>query len=217
MRQAKRPRGRPRDDSKRVALLDAARSLLLTLGPDVTTDEIAASAGVSKSTLYANFTDKDGLIEAVIRREAEVTITDAEFVSLIEGDVTPDTLVRFGFRYLSFVNSHDLIGWDRLIASLEVSRPELSRHFFDLGPGRGQRLLEILLSHAVRQKLLVDVPPDIAADLLTGLWLGFVNLEIKLRVRPPLTENEVMERVRRGVDMFLQVYGSASPSHDHRR
>ncbi len=79
MAEQKRSRGRPHDSSKATALLNAARELFLSAGPDVTTDQIAAAAGVSKSTLYSNFGDKDGLIEAVIRREADLTVTDEAF------------------------------------------------------------------------------------------------------------------------------------------
>lgn len=206
MDKVKRPRGRPKDASKRVALLDAARNLFLTDGPNVTTEEVAAEAGVSKSTLYANFTDKSALIEAVLRREADRTITDEEFESFVENGVTVETLTRFGVRYLSFVNSPELAGWDRLIASIQADRPELARHFFDLGPGRNQRLLEALLSQALQNELRVPMRPKEAADLLTGLWLGFVNLEVKLGVRPPLTSDEVVARVKHGVSIFAKLH-----------
>ena len=68
MTKENRPRGRPKDDSKRVALLDAARALFLSRGPEVTMEEIAATAGVAKATLYAKFTDKESLVEAVDRK-----------------------------------------------------------------------------------------------------------------------------------------------------
>ncbi|MCW4628298.1 hypothetical protein [Marinomonas rhodophyticola] len=44
-----------------------------------------------------------------------------------------------------------------------------------------------------------------AADILTGLWLGFVNLEIKLGVRPPLTDIEMEERVKQGIENLLKI------------
>ena len=43
---------------------------------DVTTGDVAAAAGVAKATLYANFKDKDELIEAVISRESEHVVAD---------------------------------------------------------------------------------------------------------------------------------------------
>ncbi|WP_236638486.1 TetR/AcrR family transcriptional regulator [Mangrovicoccus ximenensis] len=188
-------------------MLDAARQLLLTKGPDVTIDEIAAAAGVSRSTVYANFAGKDDLVEAVIRSEADRTITEDGFASLVRGTVGKATLVEFGLRYVGFVNSHDLIGWDRVIASLEAVRPDLPGRFFELGPGRGQRLLERLLDKAAADGLIAAPSIAVAADQLTGLWLGFSNLEVKLGVRPPLSDAEIVERVTAGVEIFLRYYG----------
>lgn len=216
MDEIKRPRGRPKDTSKRVALLDAARDLFLSAGPNVTTEQVAAHAGVAKSTLYANFPDKAALIEAVLRREADRTITDEEFNEYLQSEMTPETLTQFGVRYLSFVNSAELAGWDRLLSAFGMSEPDLTRHFFDIGPGRNQRLLEELLAHAIHQDLLEPVRPDWAADLLTGLWLGFVNLEIKLGVRAPLSREEVFDRVKRGLLVFLQVYGKDVSNNGHK-
>ncbi|WP_109468861.1 TetR/AcrR family transcriptional regulator [Albibacillus kandeliae] len=204
----KRPRGRPKDISKQAALLDAARRLLLSKGPEVSVDEIASVAGVSKSTIYANFQGKDDLVEAVIRREADRTITQGEFDALLQTEVTADTLVEFGRRYVGFINSHDLIGWDRVIASLDCEGPELPGKFFDLGPGRGQRFLERLLDKAIVDGLIHTDSTTRAADQLTGLWLGFSNLEVKLGIRPPLTVKQVDAQVATGVAVFLRYYGA---------
>lgn len=204
--QAKRPRGRPKDDAKRTALLDAARLLFLARGIEVGMDEVAAKAGVAKATLYANFSDKSTLIEAVIRREADITITDDQFARATEVPIA-EALAAFGTRYVNFINNRDLLGWDRLIASLEAQEDELPKRFFEAGPGRGQRILAALIEHAIARGQLRQASSAEAADALTGLWLGFVTLEIKLGVRPPLTEVEIRQRVARGVDIFLTVYG----------
>ncbi|RMC36632.1 TetR/AcrR family transcriptional regulator [Paracoccus alkanivorans] len=208
MPKTKRSRGRPKDESKRTALLDAARTLLLATGPEVTTDNIASRAGVSKSTLYANFADKKTMIEAVIRREADLTITDEEFASFSQERLTPESLVSFGIRYVTFINQRELAGWDRLIASIATEHPEFHKKIFELGPGRAQQLLIQLLKQGMQQGFLAQVDADVAADVLTGLWLGFVNIEVKLGVRDPLSEHEVEKRVQRGVSIFLHVYGS---------
>lgn len=204
MVEEKRPRGRPRDDTKRTAVLEAARALFLSKGPDVTLDEVAATAGVAKATVYGNFADKDGLIEEVIRRESSSTILDDDFRAIKDAEIS-DALLDFGQRYVRFINSRDLLGWDRLIASLSA-RANVARHFFDMGPGRAQRLLTELIDHAAKSGALDVADAGQAADELTGLWLGFVNLEIKLGVRKPLTTTEIEQRVARGVAIFLTVY-----------
>lgn len=207
MNLVKRQRGRPQDNSKTVAILDSARSLFLTKGPNVTLDEIATSSGVAKATLYAKFKDKKAIIEAVIRRESDLTITAEQFTRFSQMPIS-DALNEFGLQYLAFINNRDLLNWDRLIAALELQNSDLPKRFFDLGPGRGQSLLTKLIEQAIVSGQLSQCNPAQAADTLTGLWLGFVNLEIKLGVRAPLTKSEMKDRVTQGIKNFLIIHGA---------
>ena len=207
MNLVKRQRGRPQDNSKTVAILDSARSLFLTKGPNVTLDEIATSSGVAKATLYAKFKDKKAIIEAVIRRESDLTITAEQFTRFSQMPIS-DALHEFGLQYLAFINNRDLLNWDRLIAALELQNSDLPKRFFDLGPGRGQSLLTKLIEQAIVSGQLSQCNPAQAADTLTGLWLGFVNLEIKLGVRAPLTKPEMKDRVTQGIKNFLIIHGA---------
>ena len=119
MSETPRQKGRPKDPLKTQAILQAARKLFLEQGLEVTTAEIARVAGVAKATLYANFSDKEHLIEAVLRQESDLTISDHDFAQrhhlpLIE------VLTAFGYRFVRFINQRELTGWDRLIASAAV-------------------------------------------------------------------------------------------------
>jgi len=202
----KRQRGRPKDEAKVTALFDAARGLFLKKGIDVTLEEIARHAKVSKATIYSRVASKEELIEAVIRRESDLTITGDDFKAS-DGQLIKEALIVFGMRYLKFINSRELYGWDRLIVSASAMHPELPRKFFDAGPGRGQKMLTDIIAKASSKGELSELDPGIAADDLTGLWLGFVNLEIKLGARKPLTNVEIAQKVSRGVNLFLKIYG----------
>lgn len=205
MTNSNRPRGRPKDGSKREALLKAARQLFLMRGVDVTTEEIALEAKVAKATLYANFSDKEELIEAVIRKESDRTVTNEEFEKSRAMPIET-ALTAFGIRYLNFINQRESLGWDRLIASAAVRNPELARRFFAAGPGRGQTILRNMIASAMDRGELDQADPETAADDLSGLWLGFVNLEVKLYSREPLTKPEIERRVARGIQLFLSLY-----------
>lgn len=207
---ATRARGRPKDESKRVALLDAARTLFLAHGLDVTTDEIAARAGVAKATLYANFPDKDALLEAVIRRESDLTITDDDFLGSQDVPIEA-ALLAFGNRFMGFLNRRDLAGWDRLLASAAARQPQLAKRFFDAGPERGQRLLTQMIASAVARGELRAENPEQATEDLTGLWIGFSSLRIKLGVSKPLTRAQIEAKVAHGVRIFLAIYGKSPP------
>ncbi len=131
MSETPRQKGRPKDPLKTQAILQAARKLFLEQGLEVTTAEIARVAGVAKATLYANFSDKEHLIEAVLRQESDLTISDHDFAQrhhlpLIE------VLTAFGYRFVRFINQRELTGWDRLDrlgcrASPRSPRPLLRR------------------------------------------------------------------------------------------
>ena len=202
----KRRRGRPKDQAKVTALFNAARDLFLAKGLDVTLEEIARHANVSKATIYSRVANKEELIEAVIRRESDLTITGDEFHNS-DNLAIREALVAFGTRYLYFINGRKLHGWDRLIASASAAHPDLPRKFFDAGPGRGQKMLTEIIARACSKDELSALDPEIAADDLTGLWLGFVNLEIKLGAREPLTSAEIDRKAARGVNLFLKNYG----------
>ncbi|MGM1200063.1 TetR/AcrR family transcriptional regulator [Klebsiella pneumoniae] len=193
MSETPRQKGRPKDPLKTQAILQAARKLFLEQGLEVTTAEIARVAGVAKATLYANFSDKEHLIEAVLRQESDLTISDHDFAQrhhlpLIE------VLTAFGYRFVRFINQRELTGWDRLIASAAVRHPDLPGRFYAAGPGRGT---------------LRACDPQEAADELAGLWLGMTSLAIKLGARPPLSDDEIKQRVERALDVFLRAYSLA--------
>ncbi|MGP4752654.1 TetR/AcrR family transcriptional regulator C-terminal domain-containing protein [Agrobacterium pusense] len=128
-------------------------------------------------------------------------------VSSVRVTVDQGSFDAFGTRYLNFINGRELHGWDRLIASASTAHPDLPRKFFDAGPGRGQKMLTEIIAKALSKGELCALDPGVAADDLTGLWLGFVNLEIKLGARQPLTDAEIQHKVARGVDLFLKIYG----------
>ncbi|MGF8623183.1 TetR/AcrR family transcriptional regulator C-terminal domain-containing protein, partial [Klebsiella pneumoniae] len=44
---------------------------------------------------------------------------------------------------------------------------------------------------------------------LAGLWLGMTSLAIKLGARPPLSDDEIKQRVERALDVFLRAYSLA--------
>ncbi len=190
MSETPRQKGRPKDPLKTQAILQAARKLFLEQGLEVTTAEIARVAGVAKATLYANFSDKEHLIEAVLRQESDLTISDHDFAQrhhlpLIE------VLTAFGYRFVRFINQRELTGWDRLIASAAVRHPDLPGRFYAAGPGRAQQMLEAIIAEAIEAGTLRACDPQEAADELAGLWLGMTSLALNLAqdLRCPTTKS----------------------------
>jgi TetR/AcrR family transcriptional repressor of mexJK operon len=173
---------------------------------DVTTGDVAAAAGVAKATLYANFKDKDELIEAVISRESEHVVAD-DLIQVQPGTTFGQVLRNFGVQYVRFVNQTDIAGWDRLIAHGSKCMPELRLRFYDAGPGRWNRLLAQLLGNGVERGRLRPLNDTQAAEDLSALWMGSTSLEVKLGVRQPLDDENLLAKVDHGIDVFSAFTG----------
>src|SRR3954451_6188482 len=111
----RRARGTEHRRARREDLVAAAVEAVRLARPDCAVDDVARSAGVSKTVIYRYFTDKDELVDAVLERIATVILLPrllgeiaaeraddraglraviAAFVSLIE-----DEPELYGFAY----------------------------------------------------------------------------------------------------------------------
>lgn len=113
--------------ARREDLVAAAVEAVRTAGPDFAVDDVARSAGVSKTVIYRYFTDKDELVDAVLERISSVILLPrllgeitaehaddraalraviAAFVSLIEDE--PE-LYRFAYAHAGRSGRADLV------------------------------------------------------------------------------------------------------------
>lgn len=208
----RRRRGRPKSKVTREAIIAVARELFLEIGPDVPVEVIATRARISKPLLYRQFRDKDDLIEAVLGRETEET-TSRQQAGKYGATELAEALVIFGVRYVRLLNDQ-LRGWGHIIVSMLPRHPDLARRFFEMGPAKDHAYLVALIAAGVAQNILVvDNPAEAAGDLL-GSWLGIPGLEINLRAREPMTDDEIATRVERGVARFMQFHATQEQPSD---
>jgi AcrR family transcriptional regulator len=113
--------------ARREDLVGAAVEAVRRTGPDFAVDDVARSAGVSKTVIYRYFSDKDELVDAVLERistavllprllgelvlehaddRAALRAVIAAFVSLIEDE--PE-LYRFGYAHAGRSGRADLV------------------------------------------------------------------------------------------------------------
>jgi AcrR family transcriptional regulator len=113
--------------ARREDLVAAAVEAVRAAGPDFAVDDVARSAGVSKTVIYRYFTDKDELVDAVLERISTVILLPrllgeiavehpddraslraviAAFVSLIEDE--PE-LYRFAYAQAGRSGRADLV------------------------------------------------------------------------------------------------------------
>jgi AcrR family transcriptional regulator len=96
----------------RVLLLDAARKLIAERGADaVTMDEIAATAGVGKGTLFRRFGSRAGLMMVLLDADERALQEAFLFGPPPLGPAAPplERLLAYGRERLKFVHAHGAV------------------------------------------------------------------------------------------------------------
>jgi len=161
------------DHAKEVAILDAARELMFTKGPaKLSMEAVARKAGVSKVTLYNRFSNKNVLIEALIRRQSNELIKHLGITP--EARISPrQALYKFGQRLLSFILSQDNLNFLRLLGSVPEADRDLLQGIYDYGVQASQLALSQWLSSglfAAWQTLQLTVPTKLTGVPLRQCW-----------------------------------------------
>jgi AcrR family transcriptional regulator len=155
--------GRPRSSEKDTAILQAALQLLASHGfTRMTLDQVAAAAGVSKSTIHLRWRTKADLVTAALesmRQAAPRALT---------GDTRADLvgLLRDFAAVLARVRGMPMIG---TCLAEEAHTPELLQLLRERTVlPRRELLLEVLAAAAGRGELREGVDPEVVASALLG-------------------------------------------------
>lgn len=155
--------GRPRDRAAGDAILDATLKLLAEEGYEgLTTDRIAAVAGVGKATIYRRWSSKEEVVAAAaMRLSAEVPTPDT-------GDLEAD--LRAIAEGLAAVFAQPATA--RLVAALLARMPHDPALAENLRQGflaARRRAAHVVLEHArERGEIASGVDLEIAVDLLAA-------------------------------------------------
>lgn len=199
--------GRPKNASKRHAILEAAKQLFLSKGYENTSlDSIAAAANVSKLTLYSHFRDKSDLHFQALRSRCE-ELTSAHL---------PTT-------------NHRAVG-DRLLAAAQVlfelmTEPEaIAVHRSIVAGARWLQHIPELYWRAVPQHLFEEVArvlrkehergaidiqhPHKAASHFMSLVKGDLHEDLLLGRVAGLDPQSVAEHLREAIAVFQRAYAA---------
>ncbi|MEM7451407.1 MAG: TetR/AcrR family transcriptional regulator [Pseudomonadota bacterium] len=200
--------GRPKSDSKRVAIMQAATGHFMSEGYERTSmDAIATAAGVSKQTVYSHFANKDALFRECILNKIRRYGLDLK-------DFEPDTPLRdvlesTGRRFLDLMSDEDVICMYRLLIAETTAFPKLAYAFWETGPTQTiAAIANVLSERSARGECRIDDPKVAAGDFLSLVESHY----LKRRLMRHITEIDPDERdahVTRCVDQFLRL-------HDHR-
>lgn len=192
----------PRSDAERAAqrarLLDGAMAAVRRVGPDVSVDEMAAEAGVSKPVLYSAFGGKDGIADAIaleLADRAERTLIAALATA---GPLDLDRAARTAIDILIGIVVDDPQIYEFLVRSIRAS---------------DQGLLDNALVRSLHERVgtltrLVapTVDPALVSVLTHGAFgFAFASVESWQRAREPSQEELVDALARVVVQGFRSI------------
>ncbi|PPF87205.1 TetR/AcrR family transcriptional regulator [Pseudoclavibacter sp. RFBJ3] len=164
-----RKRGRPtaeEREERRDQILDAAVALFVSNGyGQVTVDEIAAVARVTKRTIYTYFGDKAEVFTAAIER--------FRARDLANHGATAESLLETAARLVFVLHSDNAVGLHRLMIGEAAQFPELASGFYSSGPrGYVALLAQCLPPASGLVQVKTDAEALALAEALFGLLLG---------------------------------------------
>ena len=199
-----------RSARKRQTILSAGRGLFLSNGYQGTSvDQIAASAEVSKQTVYKHFGDKQELLLTIVNDALDSTVTP--FLGRIAtlGDTTdpaPD-LVDLAADYLRAVLQEPVVQLRRLVVGEANRVPELAQRYYEQAPARTLAAFADCFGRLHDRGLLHVPEPSKAAEHFAFLIVGrCIDQALFSGGSQVLGAVDVDDHVRAAVQVFLSAY-----------
>jgi len=198
--------GRPKDLAKREAILEAAKTLFLSLGyANTSMDAVAAAAGVSKLTVYSHFTDKQTLFCAAVMATCQIQLPDLLF-EYPEGAPIEEVLLTIAGNFQALISSDEAVKLSRLIMAQGSLDPSFGEYFYEAGPKRVLAGMEALLRGAHERGLLRIDNPLHAAEHFFCMVKGAPDYRLLLGCAGPLEGDEAEAHVREVVGVFMRAF-----------
>ena len=193
-------------DRKRAAILDAAVAEFRQSGYEATSmDRIAASAGVSKRTVYNHFPSKEALFAQILQQLWERSVAGLDLAYRGDRPLRAQLLelVKQKLRLLNDANFTDLA---RVAIAAGIHSPERAQEMVARMGDREEGLTAWIRAAAVDGRLKTK-DPLFASMQLQGLVKGFAFWPQITMGQPPLSPAQQKQVAEAAVDMFLAYYG----------
>lgn len=193
-------------DRKRHAILEAAIAEFRQHGFEATSmDRVAATAGVSKRTVYNHFPSKDALFAQILRGLWQ---RSADAVNLVyQPDQSLHTqLIELLQQKLRLLDDPAFIDLSRVAIAEGIHSPARARELLSQ-LGSKEEGTTTWLRAALADGRLVAMEPEFAAQQLQALVKGFAFWPQLTMGQPPLSPQQQTQVAESAVAMFLGLYG----------
>lgn len=198
-------------NTKALTVLNAARNVFLTHGfSAATTDMIQREAGVSKSTVYAHYANKEALFTAVIEAECTSFTNIVRGIDFQQGKLR-ETLTILARAYLDIVLSSSGLALFSVVIAEGPRFPELGRAFYLAGP---QVMKMIVSDHLANAAATGEVDlGEIGLDTAASQFINLVRSDPQLQclTHPEATPSsaQIDQWAKATVVTFMRAYGRA--------
>lgn len=188
-------------------VLDAARNVFLREGFEgASMDDIAASAKVSKATVYSYFPDKNLLFLEAAKSEILRITQEVENVAVVDAPI--EVVLRYSARtivdfYLSTLGQSIF----RVCVSESERFPELGRMFYEAGPKMGSDRLSGYLHYLSEQGVLNIDDAPLAADQFADLCRADLFQRVMFGLADTIKPGDIDRVIDGAISTFMARYG----------
>lgn len=209
-RESRHPPATSEADSrtKPLTVLRAARNIFLTHGfSAATTDMIQREAGVSKSTVYAHYANKEALFVAVIEAECSAFAETLRGIEFRPGKLR-ETLTALARAYLDIVLSPTGLSLFRVVIAEAPRFPDLARTLYLAGPQVIATMVADQLAGAVAsgEVDLSEIGRDAAANLFINLVRSEPQLQCLTHPNAAASAAQIDQWTKASVTTFMRAY-----------
>ncbi|MBC2692214.1 MULTISPECIES: TetR/AcrR family transcriptional regulator [Pseudomonas] len=192
-------------DRKREAIVQAAISEFRSNGFDITSmDKIAATAGVSKRTVYNHFASKEELFAEILHR-LWTNICAQEDSVYSPGQPLREQLRQLLRDKLALLADNSFLDLARVAIAATIHSPERAQDMV-LRIGEREEALTAWIRAAQADGALKPVDPEFAAQQLHGMLKAFAFWPQISMNQPTLSAEMQSTVIESALDMFLACY-----------
>ena len=197
------PRPTRLTDRKREAILRAAVAEFREFGfAGTSMDRIAATAEVSKRTVYNHFSSKDELFAAILWQLWEASRA-LESAAYDPARPLREQLLAFVEQKLRLLSDASFIDLSRVAMAELVHAPERARAMMDRLAEKEEGLTTWIRAAQADGRLHTNIAPADAAHQLQGMVKAFAFWPQIAMGQPPLSDAAQQQVMHDCVDMFL--------------
>ncbi|MDD2878151.1 MAG: TetR/AcrR family transcriptional regulator [Acidiphilium sp.] len=187
-------------EQRRAALIAVAERVFCKRGyHDATMDDVAAAAGISKRTLYQLVQSKEELFTALLARHRKPFDFSVEVNGRAVEAVLHDMLKGWAHHVLS----PSLIALLRLIMAEHIHGKTLSQLLDRESAKPCSDALQTYFALCRDQGCLVIADPEEAAQMLYGMAIGNIHIQLLLGLGKAPSRAELDARITRAIELFL--------------